>query len=195
MNSLSLAANGLLIQLVMDLRSGYLRRCESLGITREEMQMLQRLTLEELHYLSTSEVSVITVAINHSNLSRMLQQARTEQQRLQKIDRVLALGGSIEFMTTWFGLSSTDVAARRRIVGIDVRPGRGNILSDEENTTLWHIWQEAGIEDVESPEGLDAMMQASEKMNVSLTSVWHAVKGWHRTQQGIPAKSPSGKNA
>nr|WP_310615667.1 DUF2857 domain-containing protein [Pantoea cypripedii] len=195
MNSLSLAANGLLIQLVMDLRSGYLRRCESLGITREEMQMLQRLTLEELHYLSTSEVSVITVAINHSNLSRMLQQARTEQQRLQKIDRVLALGGSIEFMTTWFGLSSTDVAARRRIVGIDVRPGRGNILSDEENTTLWHIWQEAGIEDVESPEGLDAMMQASEKMNVSLTSVWHAVKGWHKTQQGVPAKSTPGKNA
>lgn len=28
MNSLSQAANGLLMQLVMDLRSGYLRRCD-----------------------------------------------------------------------------------------------------------------------------------------------------------------------
>ncbi|WP_244566680.1 STY4526/YPO1902 family pathogenicity island replication protein, partial [Escherichia coli] len=57
-NSLSQATNGLLMQLVMDLRSGYLRRCESLGLAREEMQMLQGLTIEEIHYLSNSEVSV-----------------------------------------------------------------------------------------------------------------------------------------
>ncbi|MDI0722824.1 DUF2857 domain-containing protein, partial [Escherichia coli] len=55
-NSLSQATNGLLMQLVMDLRSGYLRRCESLGLAREEMQMLQGLTIEEIHYLSNSEV-------------------------------------------------------------------------------------------------------------------------------------------
>ena len=130
MNSLSQAANGLLMQLVMDLRSGYLRRCESLGLNREEMQMLQGLSLEELHYLSGSEVSIISVGINHGNLVRMLQQARTEQKRLQRIDRALALGGSIELMANYFGLSSTDVAARRRIAGIDVRPGRGNALGD-----------------------------------------------------------------
>lgn len=195
MNSLSHATNGLLIQLVMDLRSGYLRRCESMNMTRKEMQMLQQLTLEELHYISLSEVSVISLSINHSNLLRMLQQAQAELKRLQKIDRVLALGGSIELMTTWFGLSSTDVAARRRIVGIDVRPGRGNILNDEDNSTLWHIWQKAGIEDIESTDGLDVMMQASEQMNVSLTSVWHAVKGWHRTQQESPVKPPKGQNA
>lgn len=57
-NSLSQATNGLLMQLVMDLKSGYLRRCESLGLAREEMQMLQGLTIEEIHYLSNSEVSV-----------------------------------------------------------------------------------------------------------------------------------------
>lgn len=105
MNSLSQAANGLLMQLVMDLRSGYLRRCESLGLNREEMQMLQGLSLEELHYLSGSEVSIISVGINHGNLVRMLQQARTEQKRLQRIDRALALGGSIELMANYFGLS------------------------------------------------------------------------------------------
>ncbi|EPN4396462.1 DUF2857 domain-containing protein, partial [Escherichia coli] len=130
-NSLSQATNGLLMQLVMDLKSGYLRRCESLGLAREEMQMLQGLTIEEIHYLSNSEVSVIRLDINHENLLRMLQQARTEQKRLQRIDRALALGGSIELMAFYFGLSSVDVAARRRIAGIDVRPGRGITLSDE----------------------------------------------------------------
>lgn len=195
MNSLSQAANGLLMQLVMDLRSGYLRRCESLGLNREEMQMLQGLSLEELHYLSGSEVSIISVGINHGNLVRMLQQARTEQKRLQRIDRALALGGSIELMANYFGLSSTEVAARRRIAGIDVRPGRGNALGDEENAALWRQWQKSGVEDAESADGLDVMMLAAEQMNVSLTSVWHAVRGWHKTRQPSPARTPVRKTA
>ncbi|MDC9132398.1 DUF2857 domain-containing protein [Escherichia coli] len=176
-NNLSQATNGLLMQLVMDLKSGYLRRCEALGLSREEMQMLQGLSIEEIHYLSNSEVSVLRLDINHNNLVRMLQQARTEQKRLQRIDRALALGGSIELMAFYFGLSSVDVAARRRISGIDVRPGRGITLSDDENSELWRLWQKAGINDVESADGLDVMMLCAEQMNIPLTAVWHAVRG------------------
>jgi hypothetical protein len=140
-------------------------------------------------------VSIISVGINHGNLVRMLQQARTEQKRLQRIDRALALGGSIELMANYFGLSSTDVAARRRIAGIDVRPGRGNALGDEENAALWRQWQKSGVEDAESADGLDVMMLAAEQMNVSLTSVWHAVRGWHKTRQPSPARTPVRKTA
>lgn len=190
-NNLSQATNGLLMQLVMDLKSGYLRRCEALGLSREEMQMLQGLSLEEIHYLSNSEVSVLRLDINHNNLVRMLQQARTEQKRLQRIDRALALGGSIELMAFYFGLSSVDVAARRRISGIDVRPGRGITLSDDENSELWRLWQKAGINDVESVDGLDVMMLCAEQMNIPLTAIWHAVRGWHTTGNPDQVRSAS----
>ncbi|HAL2646584.1 TPA: DUF2857 domain-containing protein [Escherichia coli] len=190
-NNLSQATNGLLMQLVMDLKSGYLRRCEALGLSREEMQMLQRLSIEEIHYLSNSEVSVLRLDINHNNLVRMLQQARTEQKRLQRIDRALALGGSIELMAFYFGLSSVDVAARRRISGIDVRPGRGITLSDDENSELWRLWQKAGINDVESVDGLDVMMLCAEQMNIPLTAIWHAVRGWHTTGNPDQVRSAS----
>ncbi|EPW1895391.1 DUF2857 domain-containing protein [Escherichia coli] len=190
-NNLSQATNGLLMQLVMDLKSGYLRRCEALGLSREEMQMLQGLSIEEIHYLSNSEVSVLRLDINHNNLVRMLQQARTEQKRLQRIDRALALGGSIELMAFYFGLSSVDVAARRRISGIDVRPGRGITLSDDENSVLWRLWQKAGINDVESVDGLDVMMLCAEQMNIPLTAIWHAVRGWHTTGNPDQVRSAS----
>ncbi|CAM3062558.1 TPA: DUF2857 domain-containing protein [Escherichia coli] len=190
-NNLSQATNGLLMQLVMDLKSGYLRRCEALGLSREEMQMLQGLSIEEIHYLSNSEVSVLRLDINHNNLVRMLQQARTEQKRLQRIDRALALGGSIELMAFYFGLSSVDVAARRRISGIDVRPGRGISLSDDENSELWRLWQKAGINDVESVDGLDVMMLCAEQMNIPLTAIWHAVRGWHTTGNPDQVRSAS----
>ena len=190
-NNLSQATNGLLMQLVMDLKSGYLRRCEALGLSRDEMQMLQGLSIEEIHYLSNSEVSVLRLDINHNNLVRMLQQARTEQKRLQRIDRALALGGSIELMAFYFGLSSVDVAARRRISGIDVRPGRGITLSDDENSELWRLWQKAGINDVESVDGLDVMMLCAEQMNIPLTAIWHAVRGWHTTGNPDQVRSAS----
>ena len=190
-NNLSQATNGLLMQLVMDLKSGYLRRCEALGLSREEMQMLQGLSIEEIHYLSNSEVSVLRLDINHNNLVRMLQQARTEQKRLRRIDRALALGGSIELMAFYFGLSSVDVAARRRISGIDVRPGRGISLSDDENSELWRLWQKAGINDVESVDGLDVMMLCAEQMNIPLTAIWHAVRGWHTTGNPDQVRSAS----
>ncbi len=190
-NNLSQATNGLLMQLVMDLKSGYLRRCEALGLSREEMQMLQGLSIEEIHYLSNSEVSVLRLDINHNNLVRMLQQARTEQKRLQRIDRALALGGSIELMAFYFGLSSVVVAARRRISGIDVRPGRGISLSDDENSELWRLWQKAGINDVESVDGLDVMMLCAEQMNIPLTAIWHAVRGWHTTGNPDQVRSAS----
>ncbi|HFV0660420.1 TPA: DUF2857 domain-containing protein, partial [Escherichia coli] len=148
-------------------------------------------SIEEIHYLSNSEVSVLRLDINHNNLVRMLQQARTEQKRLQRIDRALALGGSIELMAFYFGLSSVDVAARRRISGIDVRPGRGITLSDDENSELWRLWQKAGINDVESVDGLDVMMLCAEQMNIPLTAIWHAVRGWHTTGNPDQVRSAS----
>ncbi|UAN63364.1 DUF2857 domain-containing protein [Serratia sp. JSRIV006] len=181
-NSLSQTTNSLLTQLVMDLKSGYIRRCESLGLQPKEMKMLQSLTIEDLHYLANSEVSVLSFQINHENLMRMLQQARTEQKRLQRIDRALAFGGSIELLQHYFGLSSVEVAARRRIAGIGVRPGRGIVLTDEDNATLWRIWQKAEIYNIDSADGLDVMLLAAEQMDASLTAVWHAVRGWHQVQ-------------
>ncbi len=188
--NVSQPANNLLTQLVMDLKSGYIRRCESLGLKQEEMQLLQSLTIEDLHYISNSSVSVLQFSLHHENFYRLVQHARREQMRVQRIDRALSLGGSIELMQHMFGLSSLEVANRRRIAGIDVRPGRGVVLSEEESAALWQRWQLATVENVDSGEGLDVMMLAAEQMDVSLTAVWHAVRSWSQTHRmNISAES------
>jgi hypothetical protein len=175
------ATNSLLTQLVLDLKSGYLRRCESLGLDASQMQALLSLTLEDLHYLTSSQVSVMSFRIDYEMLARIQQQARLEQKRLESIDRALALGGSIELMQHYFGLSSAEVAARRRMAGITVRSGRGNVLSDEDSAQVWARWQKAGMAAVDTPDGLDVMMLTAEQLDISLTAVWHAVQGWQAT--------------
>ncbi|CAM3837372.1 hypothetical protein BS639_17315 [Rouxiella silvae] len=183
------ATNSLLTQLVLDLKSGYLRRCESLGLKRDHMQMLLSLTLEDLHYLSNSHVSVMTFNIDYAILERMMQQSRLELKRLESIDRALSLGSSIELMQHYFGLSTAEVAARRRIAGIEVRAGRIHVLSDEKDAEVWKLWQQNNSSDVDTSQGLASMMQIAEQMDVSLTATWHAIHNWHRTQNDEPSIS------
>jgi len=178
--NLSRAANGFLLDLVMELKNGFIRRCDKMGLTSEEIATLKDMTIEDIHYIINSEVSVLSFQINQDNLARLMTQAREEQTRKQRIDRALALGGSIKLMEHFFGLISNDVAARRRIAGIKVRAGRGTVLSDEQSTELWEIWAANDSKTLrsETDEGLDLMLLAAEQMDISLTAVWNAVLKW-----------------
>ncbi|MBD2794409.1 DUF2857 domain-containing protein, partial [Xenorhabdus szentirmaii] len=110
-----------------------------------------------------------------------------------RIDRALELSGSIDLMHYFFGLSSLEVAARRRIAGIAVKSGRVSVLTEEENSDLWQRWQAAKLRDADSAEGLDIMMDVAEHHDISLTSVWNAVKEWQ--QQGAPDSGTVKKQA
>jgi len=177
--NLSRAANGFLLDLVMELKNGFIRRCDKMGLTGEEVAALKDMTIEDIHYISNSEVSVLSFQINHENLSRLLNQARAEQTRLQRLDRALALGGSIALLSHFFGLPSSEVATRRRIAGIKVRAGRGTVISDEESARLWSMWVKNGnAVSCDTEEGLEIMLLASEEMNIPLTAVWNAIRKW-----------------
>lgn len=178
--NLSRAANGFLLDLVMELKNGFIRRCDKMGLTSEEIATLKDVTIEDIHYIVNSEVSVLSFQINQDNLARLMTQAREEQMRKQRIDRALALGGSIKLMEHFFGLMSNDVAARRRIAGIKVRAGRGIVLSEEQSTELWEIWAANDSKTLrsETDEGLDLMLLAAEQMDISLTAVWNTVLKW-----------------
>lgn len=178
--NLSRAANGFLLDLVMELKNGFIRRCDKMGLNSDDIAMLRDMTVEDIHYIINSEVSVLTFAINQDNLARLVMQARIEQTRKQRIDRALALGGSIKLMEHFFGLMSNDVAARRRIAGIKVRAGRGAVLSDEQSAELWNLWAAGDNPTLrcETDEGLDFMLLAAEQLDLSLTAVWNTVLRW-----------------
>ncbi|WP_411913708.1 DUF2857 domain-containing protein [Yersinia enterocolitica] len=178
--SLSQATNAILTHLLMELKSGNIRRCESLGMTIEEIRQLSQLTVDDLHYLMQSSVSILNLSINHDNFWIIVQQARTEQKRMQRIDLALALGGSIELMQAYFGLTAAEVSARRRLKGIDTRQGRTQAPNEEEDVGIWQQWKASDLTTPDSHDALDVMMLAAEKHHVSLTAVWSRVRIWCR---------------
>lgn len=170
--------NALLTQILMELKSGNLQRCKEMGLTEEEMQALNRLTVDDLHYLINTPVSLLSFNINHSNLSVMLKQAQQVQTRNRKINKALALGGSIVMMQHFFGLTVTDVSNRRRLAGLTVRQGRSIAPTEEEELSVWLQWRALDTDNSRSSDNLDMMMEIAEQQNVSLNTVWSLIKEW-----------------
>ncbi|MEH4661196.1 MULTISPECIES: DUF2857 domain-containing protein [Enterobacteriaceae] len=170
----------ILSALLMDVKAGNVRRCESIGMSLEEIRALSQLSIDELHYLNQSHVSVLDFQINHDNFWLMLTQARNEAKRLMMIDRALELGGSMDLLDKYFGLSPTEVSARRRLIGIETRQGRTQSLTEQEDNAVWTHWKASGLDSPDSHQALEVMMLAAEQQDVSLTAVWTKVCVWCR---------------
>lgn len=177
---LAQAGNHLLTELVMEIKSGNLRRCEALGLTDNEIRLLNSLTIEDLHYLSQSPVSIITCQIHRENLRLLLTRTKEVHRQNQMIERCLRLGASIDLLNQYFGMTSLEVSARRRLSGIRGNAGRSQRLSDVQQTELWYRWKEEGMPEPDDPDCLQIMVSCAEKMDVSLTTLWNTVQEWHR---------------
>lgn len=74
-------------------------------------------------------------------------------------------GGSIALMNRYFGVGSRETCARRRLLGVSVPNGRTPIPDEETDAAIWHQWQKYRVENIDSPEALDAMMQVTENLS------------------------------
>lgn len=168
-----LVNQAVLNHIVQALKEGQIRYCESLGFSPQELCELTRLTADDILFLSNSAVQFITTHIDHEMLGRML--ARMEQERLEE---ALSLGASIEFINHYFGLSTPEVCARRRLIGLFVRQGRNNAPDDQVETLVWNEWQKMGVNKLDSPEALTAMMAMAREHDLSLTVIWNLLRQW-----------------
>lgn len=173
--------NTLLIQIVLDIKSGRVRNCDKLGLREDEILALNCLTIDELHYLINTSVPFLSFSIHHANLNNMLKQARNAQVQNRQISRALHLGGSMELMRHFFGLPSWNVAALRRLSGVNVGQGRNRALTENQDLAVWLQWRALDTDNRRSPDDLDVMMQIAEQQEISLTSVWHLIKEWSAT--------------
>lgn len=189
---LTQAGNQLLTELVMEVRNGNLRRCEAFGLTDEEIRLLNNLTIEDLHFLSQSPVSIITCQIHRENLRLLLTRAKEVQCQNMIIERCLTLGASIELLNHYFGLIPSEVSVRRRLSGVRISVGRSQSPTDEQRIELWHRWNQGGAPDLDDPSGLALMMLCAENMNMSLTTIWNTMQEWSR--DGLLANEKAGKH-
>ncbi|HAT6805125.1 TPA: DUF2857 family protein [Citrobacter freundii] len=164
------------------LKEGNIRHCESLGFTYDELNVINQLSVDELFVVSRASAQFMTVSINHEVLRKILAQSRQEIFLQQRINRAIRLGGSIELMGEFFGLSSGEISARRRLSGICIPQGRTQIPNERVDAQIWILWQQSKPDNIASLAALDVMMNITEELSSqdekespSLTVVWNRI--------------------
>ncbi|RAT11155.1 MULTISPECIES: DUF2857 domain-containing protein [Lonsdalea] len=162
------------------LKEGNIRYCEALGFTYDEMNAINQLSLDELFIVSRASAQFMNVTIHHEVLRQILAQSRQEVLLQQQINRAITLGGSIELLNQYFGLSSNEISARRRLLGISISQGRTQIPDEDTDAEIWVRWQKRRPENIDSLNALDVMMQVTEELSSqdegpSLTVVWNRI--------------------
>lgn len=171
-------------------RDGNINYCNSVGLTLDEVRELSKLTLDEFLFISKTPAIFLDISVNHERLQYNLLRSRQESHLQQQINRAVRLGASHEMLYRYFGLSSNDVAVRRRLLGVSV-PGGRKVLPDENtDAKIWLLWKKKHVDDTESFEALDAMMQITEELScedntLSLTVVRNRIVLFEsRSQKG-----------
>lgn len=171
------------------LNEGNIHHCESLGFTHKEMKSLSTLTLKELDFLSQSVTPFVTLTLNHEGLRHNLLRTYQETQRQHLIDRAIGLGGSIELLSHYFGLTSGEVCSLRRLAEVSVPNGRPPLPDEATDARLWHLWRQYAPCQLDSLEGLDVIMHITELLATetqtvpSLTMVRNRIVLWENEKQ------------
>ncbi|MFG0410016.1 DUF2857 domain-containing protein [Pseudomonas sp. FYR_11] len=167
-------------QALHDLRTGQLRRCKSMGFDEHDLAALKQPQLVSV--LLNARVSWCTVSINHEVVQRLLSQADDVDAEIAMVDRMLHLGASTEMVSKFYGLTHQEVALRRDMLGLPKRKGRHPVLSEAEDTALWHHWKAhqraSPINPTDDTALLHLTLELAETLGHPASVLWAILRGW-----------------
>ncbi|HFH3285691.1 DUF2857 domain-containing protein [Pseudomonas aeruginosa] len=172
--SFNVLNQAMLTQVLHELHLGNLQRCKALGLTEDDIELLQSLPPTTLSRLAHASVPWVEVRVDSPVLRRLIEQVDRDEQNERLINRALKLGASSTIMYRCFGLSHSETAMRRRLLRIEIRKGRPQQLSEEQEHALWQRWCQLRTRDG-ADDQLDAMMLLAEEQQISLAVVWQQI--------------------
>jgi hypothetical protein len=190
--------SAVLVNVLCALKEGNIRHCEALGFTYDELDAINGLSLDALFSLSRTSAQFIGISIQHDVLRQLIAEVEQDVILKQHIRRAISLGGSIDLLSQFFGLSSGEISARRRLQGVTISQGRTAIPDEETDAKIWRRWQQLRPEKLWSIEALVAMMnitgelqaQSPSTEDLSLTVVWNRIMQCEKDREG----AASGRN-
>lgn len=180
-------------EIIERIERGEIGYCKQIGFSEEELAAIENLSQRELNQLSKSSVTFVNASINHHTLWSLINNVREESKQRQVIDKALMLGASSELLREMFSLSSAEVSARRKLLGIKEPMGRKPNADEQLEAAVWMMWDQyrQGLSDSDrnvteyiSDKALEVLMLISEENAVSLTEVVRLVRTGEKQQIG-----------
>lgn len=185
--------NQALVTLVLQEASeGKMQRCQSLGFTSDLILRLQSLPPTTLHKVISSPYLWIKPSVDPRALELVLDKIDRDEELERLINRSIKLGATTPMLNSFFGLSHTEAAERRRALHIPPRTGRLPTLTHEQRRAVWERWvtlvkqveQSHGYEskasiqnimtgaDLDEMDQLDLMLVIAEEQKILVGQIW-----------------------
>lgn len=158
-----------------------------MGFLPEEVRAIEKLSLRHLKRLSELGTHFMDFRVDHPCLARVIATLERDTQRDALRDALLRAGAPSAMMAHYWGMTTTDCAIRRRVLGIDTPAGRPPKADEEMLEALWTAWRETEHLDDEC----HRYLEMAEKTGASLAVIWPVVEEWKAlAEASAPARRP-----
>ena len=158
-----------------------------MGFEPEDVRAMEDLTVKHLQRLSELGAHFMDFRIDHDSLQKVVERLKDERGIDNLKDALLRAGAPLDLMHHYWGMTSRDCSARRRVLGVVTPVGRPLRLSDEALEQLWHTW--VGLDAIEDER--ERHLELARRSGHSLTVIWPVVLGWQalRENSSLPTRS------
>lgn len=185
--------SSLLMKALEDCQQGDLAIAESLGLTIETMQKLDRLRADQIFSLSGTyvrDLSIDVLKIDSNRMAKIIDLASEETRQNDMVDEFLRRGACKAMMLALFGMRSTQVACRKKFLNLPTIKGRLPVSTLEEQRQIYDAW----LQSLKIIGHRERLLNVARLTNLSLSKIYREVQEIEviRNSQAVqkPARIP-----
>ena len=149
---------------------------QQLGIRHDQIDKLQSLSTQEIQQMAMiSKARFVSIQVDPDALDSAIALGHKRVAQHNLIIAMLKAGASKTMMTQLFGMTSTQTTDLRRFIALSKSDGRPAAPTDQQQDSLWAIWQQLRHDPIGIPEQL---LVLHEKTGLRIDAIWPLLQAW-----------------
>jgi hypothetical protein len=164
-----------------ELRQGRYGVLTGLGFSRTQIASFQQLRLQDLHRLGLRESDWLEISVDHARLDHVLRSLLGDVDEERLISRLIQRGASQDVMAALFGMSTNELVARRRALGVpESAGGRCRLPVQRERDAIVDRWYYL---EKDEPCPRRRLLQLADSFDWPVAALWRTIRLSERLQQ------------
>lgn len=171
----SRAISSLLITALEACRQGDVELVSELGLSLETIRKLDMLKADQIANISVNYIRDQAVMdifkFNAHRMAKIIEIASEETKLFTMIDEYLHRGACKRMMNDLFGLRSTQIANRKKFLGLVTVKGRITVSTIDEQRRVYDSW----LDSIKTPDYRERLLLVSKETGLMLSKVYREV--------------------
>lgn len=169
--------SALLVKTLGNAGVGFFDSVEDIGLSIDSLRILESLKPDQItrvaaNYCAMGKSLEDWFPINAARISKLLEVEASESEQHAMIDEMLMRGACLNLMKEFFGLRTTHVSTRKRILGIPTVRGRLVVPTHEEQCRIYEEW----LNLIEVTDIRRRLLEVARRTNLPLSMIYREIK-------------------